>query len=119
MKVFKKKKEWGFKLMLISLLLFFPYQGVSNGARLPSAEDVAFGKAPLPTIEELTGGKVKTGDLINKDNMDLVKEFLTEGQIKCIEEGQIMRMANHKLNPLEGTPIGYNGLKKKQRKGRT
>ena len=80
----KKRNEWGFILMLISLLLIFPYQGVSNGAGVPSAEDVAFGKAPLPTIEELTGGKVKAGDLINKDNMDLVKEFLTEGQIKCL-----------------------------------
>ena len=42
MKVFKKRNEWGFILMLICLFLIFPYQGVSNGAEVPSAEDVAF-----------------------------------------------------------------------------
>jgi len=34
MKVFKKRNEWGFMLILISLLLIFPYQGVSNGAEV-------------------------------------------------------------------------------------
>ena len=111
----KKTNEWSFMLMLISLLFIFPYQGVSNGAGVPSAEDVAFGKAPLPTIEELTGGKVKEGDLIDKNNMDLVKDMLTEGQIKCLQAGMVMRMANHKLKPLEGTPIGYNELTEKNR----
>ncbi len=115
MKIVKIKSDWSFILMLICLLLIFPLTGVSNGAGVPSAEDVAFGKAPLPTIEELTGGKVKAGDLINKDNMHLVKDFLTEGQAKCIEDGQVMRMANHRLPPLGATPLGYNKMTKDNR----
>ncbi len=115
MKIVMKKNDWSFVLTLVFLFLIFPLTGVVNGAGVPSAEDVAFGKAPLPTIEELTGGKVKAGDLINKDNMNLVKEFLTEGQIKCIKEGMVMRMANHKLPPLGGTPLNYNELTKQNR----
>jgi len=115
MNILKKKSDWNVILMLISFLFILPYQGISYGAGVPSAEDVAFGKAPIPTIEELTGGKVKAGDLINKDNLDLVKEFLTEGQIKCLQGGMVMRMANHKLKPLEGTPLGYNELTEKYR----
>ncbi|MCP4681727.1 MAG: DUF1329 domain-containing protein, partial [Desulfobacterales bacterium] len=92
MNIPKKRKERNFFLMLFSLLLILPFPGVLIGAEVPSAEDVAFGKAALPTIEALTGGKVKEGDLINKGNMDLVKEFLTEGQAKCIEDGMVMRM---------------------------
>ena len=115
MDVLKKTNEWRFMLMLIYLVLIFSFHGVGNGAEVPTPEDVAFGKAPLPTIEELTGGKVKEGDLIDKNNMDLVRDVLTEGQIKCLQAGMVMRMANHKLKPLEGTPIGYNELTEKNR----
>ncbi|MCP4681725.1 MAG: DUF1329 domain-containing protein [Desulfobacterales bacterium] len=115
MNIPKKRKERNFFLMLFSLLLILPFPGVLIGAEVPSAEDVAFGKAPLPTIEELTGGKVKAGDLIDKNNIDLVKEFLTEGQIKLVELGQVMRMANHKLPPLGGTPLNFNALTEKNR----
>ncbi len=115
MSIIKVNKDWGFILMLSCSLCFSTLIGVSKGAGNPSAEDVAFGKATLPTIEELTNGKVKVGDLINKDNLDLVKEFLTEGQIKCIQDGMVMRMANHTLPPLGGTPLNYNKLTEKNR----
>ena len=115
MKMKKKENQWRFMLIAISLLLVLSFPGGLIAGEIPSAEDVAFGKAPLPTIEQLTGGKVKEGDLINKDNMELVKDLLTEGQIKCLEDGMVMRMANHKLKPLEGTPISYNEITEKNR----
>lgn len=115
MKTQETKNKWSFKLILIFLFLVIPSPGVLEGADVPSAEDVAFGKATLPTIEELTGGKVKEGDLINKDNMNIVKDFLTEGQIGCIEAGMVMRMANHKLKPLDGTTVDYNKITEKNR----
>jgi hypothetical protein len=115
MKMKKRRNGWCFMLMAISLLLAFSFPGGLIGGEIPSAEDVAFGKAPLPTIEQLTGGKVKEGDLINKDNMDLVKDFLTEGQKGCLEAGMVMRMANHKLKPLEGTPVSYSEFTEKNR----
>ncbi len=115
MKILKRRNKRNLFLMLFYLLLILIFPGALMGAEVPSAEDVAFGKASLPTIEELTGGNVKEGDLIDKNNIDLVKEFLTAGQAKCIKDGQVMRMANHKPKPLEGTPIGYNELTERHR----
>lgn len=115
MKMKNKDNQWRFLLIAISFLLVLSFPGGLIAGEIPSAEDVAFGKAPLPTIEELTGGKVKEGDLINKDNMDLVKDLLTDGQKKCLQDGMVMRMANHKLKPLEGTPFNYNEATEKNR----
>ncbi|SPD75179.1 hypothetical protein PITCH_A470008 [uncultured Desulfobacterium sp.] len=115
MKMKKKENQWRFMLILISLLLVLSFPGGLIAGEVPSAEDVAFGKAALPTIEELTGGKVKEGDLINKDNMDLVKEFLTEGQTRSLEAGMVMIMANNKLKPFEGVPVSFNEATEKNR----
>ena len=59
-----------FGLMILLVVIFFtvPYPGVSKGAEIPSVEDVINGKALAPTIEDLTGGKVKIGDIIDDKN---------------------------------------------------
>ena len=40
----------------------------------------------VPTIEDLTKGKVKIGDLIDKNNVDLVKEYLTVGIYESVKK---------------------------------
>lgn len=40
-----------------------------------------------PTIQELTGGKVKPGDVINKSNVDLVKDLIPDGYVPMVERG--------------------------------
>ena len=47
-----------------------------------------------PTIEELTKGKVKIGDIINRKNVDLVKEYLPPSIYECVQRGMILRMGN-------------------------
>jgi hypothetical protein len=62
-------------------------------------ERLAAGETPgwlPPSIEELTQGKVKVGDLITKDNVDLVKEYLTMGVYECVKnKGMVLRMAEN------------------------
>ena len=82
----------GFVILLVSLSFFAPYPGMLKGAEIPSFEDIIEGKALAPTIEDLTGGKVKIGDLIDKNNMALVKEYLGAGVIECLNQGLVMEM---------------------------
>jgi len=82
----------GLMMALIALLLIFPYPRALKGSEIPSVEDVIKGKANLPTIEELTNGKVKTGDLIDKNNVDLVKNYLSTGTIAAVNRGMVLRM---------------------------
>ena len=44
-----------------------------------AAEEWEIISSPVPTIEELTQGKVKVGDTITKENVDLVKDLLSVG----------------------------------------
>lgn len=53
-------------------------------------------KGDIATIEELTAGKVKIGDLIDKTKIDLVREYLSPGTIECLKQGMVIRMA---VNP--------------------
>jgi hypothetical protein len=48
----------------------------------------------LPTIEDLTNGKVKIGDFIDKNNVDLVKEYLSLGVYESVKRGMVLRMGN-------------------------
>jgi hypothetical protein len=82
----------GLWLFLTAFLLIFYFPGTLKGAGIPSIEDVIEEKAQVPRIEELTDGKVKEGDLINKDNMDLVKEYLTPGVAEAIRQGMVLIM---------------------------
>ncbi|HLA28347.1 MAG TPA: DUF1329 domain-containing protein, partial [Syntrophales bacterium] len=69
----------------------------------PSIEDVVAGKAVPPTIEDLTGGKVKNTDLIDKNNVDLVKEYLSAGMYEFIKRGMVLKIGTQlppdQLNP--------------------
>jgi len=82
-------------LALICFLSFLPIaEGVAIELQLP----------PLPpTIEELTNGKVKIGDQITKDNVDLVKEYLPLGLYECVKNGMVLKMGKNpppeKINP--------------------
>jgi len=98
MNAVKMLKGWGF-MILISTLFILPCPGVLKGADIPSVEDVIKGKALVPTIEELSGGKVKIGDLIDNNNVDLVKEYLDPGSYASIKNGFILRMSTMNLPP--------------------
>ena len=71
-----------------------------DGAEIPSPDEVITRQLVPPTIEELSGGKVKDGDIIDKNNMDLVKEYLPTGAIECINQGMKMNLAMCAENPL-------------------
>ncbi len=61
----------------------------------------------LRSIEQYTRGKLKPGDLINKDNVEFVKDLLDDVRLRQIREmGRIFKLAPttnelHKLNPVE------------------
>ena len=59
-----------------------------------------------PSIEKLTQGKVKEGDLITKDNVDLVKEYLALSVYECVKKGMVLRMAKN-LPPEKIVPRFY------------
>jgi len=87
-------------IILTSWLIFSP---------LPKgmAEEIKLHLPPMPpTIEELTNGKVKIGDLITKDNVDLVKDYLSAGLYHCVKNGMVLRMANN-LPPEKLVPRKY------------
>ncbi len=77
------------KIVMIVILAFIsifvsPLAGVKGGEKLP-----------IPTIEDLTKGKVKIGDLITGDNVDLVKEYLPASIYVCVKQGMVLRMGNN------------------------
>ena len=49
----------------------------------------------IPTIEELTNGKVKVGDSITKDNVDLVKDLLPVGVYELVKRGMVLIIGEH------------------------
>lgn len=70
---------------LISCLLIFPItKGISEELQYAPAQ---------PAIEELTGGKVKVGDVITKDNVDLVKDYLSLGLYQNVKNGMVLRIS--------------------------
>ena len=77
-------------VLLTSLLFIFSYAGGVKGAVIPLPEDVVGRKAKCPTLEDLTDGKVKKGDIIDVNNMDLVKDYLTEGNAEAIRQGMVL-----------------------------
>ena len=85
-----KKYSLSLILLMISLLLALPSPGTLKAAEIPAPDDVVARKAMVPTIEELTGGKVKKGDLIDKNNMDLIKDWLTPGTVEALNQGMVI-----------------------------
>jgi len=49
----------------------------------------------VPTIEELTQGKVKLGDVIDNNNVDVVKEYLSAGVYECVQKGMKLIIGEH------------------------
>ncbi|MDY6972393.1 MAG: DUF1329 domain-containing protein [Thermodesulfobacteriota bacterium] len=92
MKVPGIRKCYSLLMVLIGLLVVVPYPVKVMGDEVAGVREVITGKANLPTIEQLTGGKVKKGDLIDKSNVDLVKEYLTPGILGSINMGLVLRM---------------------------
>lgn len=48
---------------------------------------------PPPTIEQLTGGKVHTGEVINAQNVDLVRPYLLESFVRDVQDGWTFTIA--------------------------
>jgi hypothetical protein len=92
-----------FLVLLISLLFLLPCANSVTGAEIPTAWDVASRKAELPTIEDLTAGKVKKGDVIDKTNVDLVKQYLSAGVLEAVNQGMKMIMGSQ-MPPDSGIP---------------
>ncbi|MBU1055956.1 MAG: DUF1329 domain-containing protein [Proteobacteria bacterium] len=90
-------------IVLFAFIFTLLLPGALIGADIPSIKDVVEGKAKLPTIEDLTGGKVKIGDMIDKNNVELVKEYITPGVYESVKRGMVLRMGTQlspdKLNP--------------------
>ncbi|MDO8637155.1 MAG: DUF1329 domain-containing protein, partial [Dehalococcoidia bacterium] len=98
-----KKRLLVYRLLVYSLSLALLSPGALIGANIPSIEDVVAGKASPPTIEDLTGGKVKNDGLIDKNNVELVKEYLTAAMYVNVKRGMVMKMGTQlppdQLNP--------------------
>src|SRR3972149_2616024 len=103
MKTARIIKTGNLLIVLIAFLFTLFSPGALRGAKIPSIEDVVTGKASPPTIEDLTGGKVKIGDLIDKNNVDLVKEYITATMYAMVKGGMVLRMGTQlppdQLNP--------------------
>lgn len=69
-------------------------------------------KLPIPNIEELTEGKVKIGDTIDKSNVDLIKDYILPGTYEQVLRGMIMIMGQN-LPPEELLPSHFNEATKK------
>ena len=81
-------------ILLVCLLVLFVGKGMGTELTLP----------PMPpTIEELTDGKVKIGDLITKDNADPVKDYIPTSVYESLNRGMVLKMGTNlppeKLNP--------------------
>ncbi len=63
-----------------------------------AAEDEVFWVRRSPPIEQLTGGKIKTGDTVTAENVDLVKDLLSESMYRNIKDGGVL-----KINPTTPT----------------
>ncbi|MFZ3253233.1 MAG: DUF1329 domain-containing protein [Syntrophales bacterium] len=88
----KISKTRNLAIALIAFFFALLSPGTLLGAAIPSIKDVVEGKAKLPTIEDLTDGKVKIGDMINKNNVELVKDYLTVGMYELVKKGMVLRM---------------------------
>ncbi|MDY6845067.1 MAG: DUF1329 domain-containing protein [Thermodesulfobacteriota bacterium] len=92
MKVIRVTKACRMMILLTPLLVFLPLNWL-NASAFPTFEDVIAKNEHPPSIEDLTGGEVKPGDLIDINNVNLVKQFLTTGTYELIKMGMVLRMS--------------------------
>ena len=59
----------------------------------------------IPTVEKLTGGKAKTGDLITRENVDVVKEWLAPSTYEQVKRGMVLLLAP--TTPVEAATPAY------------
>ncbi len=100
--------------VLVAVLLILPIHGMLMAAEIPSVDDVIEGKAEVPTIEALTNGKVKIGDRIDKNNVDLVKDYISDGIYEAVKQGMIMKMGSQ-LPPEKLVPKFFREITEKNR----
>lgn len=114
MKVLKAKEVWRLMMVVITFLFVLPCPGLVKGGEIPSFDDMVKGKEKLPTIEELTDGKVKTGDLIDANNVDLVKDYISTGVYESVKKGMVLIMGEQ-LSPDQITPGYFREITEKNR----
>ena len=78
--------------VLTSLILILAFPIVLKAAEIPLIDDVIEGRAGIPGIEDLTSGKVKAGDLVDANNVDLIKDYISPGVYETIKHGLVLRM---------------------------
>lgn len=81
------KKRNSSILIGVSLICWIIFLPITRGL----TEELQYAP-PQPPIEELTAGKVKVGDVITKDNVDLVKDYLSPGVYANVKNGMVMRI---------------------------
>lgn len=54
-------------------------------------QEVPWVKA-VPTIEELSGGKIKNGGQVNAENVEAVKDLLSESNYRNIKDGAVLKV---------------------------
>ena len=59
-----------------------------------------------PTIEKVTNGAVKIGDVITKENVDSVKDYIPAGLYECVKQGMVLKMGTN-LPPEKLLPRTY------------
>jgi hypothetical protein len=59
------------------------------------------------SIEKYSHGKVKPGDIISKDNADLVKDFAPEGLYTELIHGREIKIAEANLKPQALVPVPW------------
>ena len=106
MKTAKIIKLKNLLIVLIAFLFALLSPGALIGAEIPSIKDVVEGKASPPTIEDLTGGKVKNTDLIDNNNVDLVKDYLMAGVYANVKRGMVLRIGTQ-LPPEQLCPKAF------------
>ena len=85
-----------YKLNFFMIILVMSLCAIATpwGARGLAAESFLT-SGNVPTIESLTGGKVKVGDLIDKNNVDLVKDLLPASVYECVKWGMVLIIGEH------------------------
>lgn len=79
----RKRRSFGFIVFLVVCFFLIPLREVL-------AAEEFWKLPPVPTIEELTHGKVKVGDAITKENVDLVKDLLPVSTYELVKQGLIL-----------------------------